>query len=67
MNWYVPLKKNKAKLQIIGMSKFHENLHDIVVEVAKDNNEGYKKYQGKKKTYSTFRYCKQSNLKVEKM
>ena len=49
MNWYMPSKKNKTKLQIIGMSKFHENLHDIVVEAAKDNNEGYKKYQGKKK------------------
>ena len=49
MNWYVRSKKNKTKLQIIRMSKFHENLHDILVEVAKDNIRRLQKISREKK------------------
>ena len=53
MNWYVPSKKNKTKLQIIGMSKFHENLHDILVEAAKDNIQRLQKISREKKKRTT--------------
>ena len=53
MNWYVPSKKNKPKLQIIGMSKFHENLHDMLVEAAKDNIRRLQKISREKKKPTT--------------